>query len=138
MKGTMNVIKVTMVVDIPPTTNHLYSSIAYFDAKSGKHRCRRVLSAEGRNYKEVIGWQAKINAGHSKWEYSGGRIHFEIGIAFPDRRRRDITNRVKVLEDGIAEALGFDDSVVDSFHISRLPNDKMNPHVRVLFYETET
>ena len=130
--------KIGFVVDIPPTTNHLYSSIDYFDAKSGKHRCRRVLSAAGRNYKEAIGWQVKMIARNKEWEYSGGRMHFEIGIAFPDRRRRDITNRVKVLEDGIAEALGFDDFVVDSFHITRLPNDNTNPHVRVLFYETET
>ena len=133
----MNELKIAFVVDIPPTTNHLYNSVSFWDAKSQKHRCRRILSQEGKSYKEVIGWQAKMNAAQSGWVYAGGRLHFEIGIAFPDNRRRDITNRVKVLEDGIAEALGFDDSVVDSFKVERLPNDKMNPHVRVLFYETE-
>lgn len=122
-------------VDVPPSTNNLYASIPYWDAKAGKNRCRRALTQKARNYKEVVGWTVKSAVNEQGWEYNGGRLAFTMRVTYRDRRRRDITNCIKVVEDAVAETLGFDDTVVDSFIIVRAGVDRNRPHVSVTLTE---
>jgi Holliday junction resolvase RusA-like endonuclease len=61
-----------------------------------------------------------------------------MDLVFRDRRRRDITNCIKIVEDAAAEALGFDDTVVDVCLVRRMGVDKHNPRARVSIQEIES
>ena len=122
----------SILVDIPPTVNHLYYDVPYKNRKTGKYHCRRRLSDEGKNYKETVGWTIKGQAQEDGWEYkSGDRIHITLDLTFGDNRRRDITNCIKVIEDAVSEALAFDDRVVDEFFVRRVGIEKGNPYAWV-------
>jgi Holliday junction resolvase RusA-like endonuclease len=113
-------------VDIPPSLNHLYGTTVFTDS-GGSLRSRRYLTADGKNYKEAVMWETKSKANAKGWEYKGGRIALAIGLRFPNKKRRDISNCIKILEDAIAETLGFDDRVVDSILVQRVGINKERP-----------
>lgn len=118
----------TIETEIPPSTNN-----AYVNSSRG-----RVLSAVARAFKDATGWQALILARQLRWRYQQGhRIGIKIDLYFKDDRRRDIDNCAKLVIDAIAQALGFDDCIVDDLHIRRRPPDKQNPRcvVKVEQYE---
>ncbi|MHC4560626.1 MAG: RusA family crossover junction endodeoxyribonuclease [Planctomycetota bacterium] len=116
-----------LIVDVPPSLNNLY-------ATSRRHG-GRFMTAQGRQYKKSVGWLTVDAMMRQVWEYKGGRIALGIGLVFPNKRRRDISNCIKILEDAISEVLGFDDRVVDSVLVQRLKNDKENPHAIVTVEE---
>ena len=121
-----------ILVDIPPTVNHLYYDIAYKKRGTSKYRCRRRLTDQGRDYKTAVGWTIKGKAQEFGWEYeSGDRIRITLDLTFGDNRRRDITNCIKVIEDAVSEALDFDDRVVDEFLVRRVGVEKGNPFAKV-------
>lgn len=88
---------------------------AYSNSKSGG----RYLTEVGKLYKDEVGWLARAAAMEQRWTYGGERLKLTMLIHFPDRRRRDISNAIKLCEDALAEALGFDDEVIDEWHIWR-------------------
>lgn len=100
---------------IPPSTNNAYST-----QKRGK-KVVRVLSEEGRDYKEKAGWVAKAEAMEQGFTpLPGKRFAFMLVLHFPDDRyRRDLDNRIKLLLDSVSSALGFDDSRVDVVIVMR-------------------
>lgn len=114
-------------IEVPRSTNNLYMDVPYRDKSSGKCRCRRVLTQEGRTYKDIAGYTIKAAANRAGWEYNGERLKITLHIYFKNRIRRDITNCIKIAEDAAAEALGFDDTVVDYFLVERAGIDKVLP-----------
>jgi hypothetical protein len=114
-------------IGVPRSTNNLYMDVSYRDKGTGKCRCRRVLTQEGRTYKDIAGYTIKAAANRAGWEYDGERLKMILRIYFENRIRRDITNCIKIAEDAAAEALGFDDTVVDSFLVERAGIDKVLP-----------
>ena len=122
-------------VSIPPSVNNLYINRTWKDRKTGKHVTRRILTQEAKTYKEVVSWEVTAAAMRAKWEYQGHRISFMLDLIFRDHRRRDITNCIKIIEDAVAEALGFDDRVVDYFLVRRMGVDKHHPVARVSIQE---
>lgn len=128
MNPTTEIINVS--VDVPPSVNHLYFSRPY--TKDGRQHCRRILTKQGKDYKEAVGWIIKMAANHAGWTYhEGDRLSIGLTLVFKDNRRRDITNCIKIIEDAAAEVLGFDDAVVDAFFVRRAGIDKNNPHARL-------
>jgi Holliday junction resolvase RusA-like endonuclease len=125
-------------VSIPPSVNNLYINRTWRDKKSGKRIVRRVMTKKARSYKQAAAWEVKGAALESGWEYTGKRISFHMDLVFRDRRRRDITNCIKIVEDAAAEALGFDDTVVDVCLVRRMGVDKHNPRARVSIQEIES
>ncbi len=125
-------------VSIPPSVNMLYLNRTFRDKKTGKQITRRILTQEAKTYKQVIGWEVVAIAMEKKWEYGGGRISMKLDLVFKDHRRRDITNCIKIVEDAVSEALGFDDRVVDSFLVRRTGVDKHLPRARVSIQEIES
>lgn len=122
-------------VSIPPSVNNLYINRTYRSKDTGKTVTRRILTNKAREYKEIVGWEAKASAMAANWEYGGDRISFRLDLVFRDHRKRDITNCIKVIEDSVAEALGFDDRVVDVFIVRRMGVDKHNPRARISLQE---
>lgn len=107
---------------IPPTTNNAYATV----------RGRRVLSADGRKYKADIGRIVRHVAAQQGWRYiEGQRLAVRLRLHFPDNRRCDIANREKLAVDALAEALGFDDAMIDELLLQRGACDKAHPRCDV-------
>jgi Holliday junction resolvase RusA-like endonuclease len=119
-------------VDVPPSVNNLYISVRR------KGACHRVLTSEGRNYKQVAGWAIIDAARECDWEYNGERLSMCLDISFKDRRRRDITNCIKIIEDAASEVLGFDDTMVDAFLVRRVAPNKKRPGARLYISKLDT
>ena len=99
---------ITLRLPFPESTNHLYATV----------HGRRILSAQGKAYKEEVGWLVR-----SAW---GGQpaLRGSVALAFevhcPDRRRRDLDNLLKIMQDGLQEGGAFlNDAQVDDLHIMR-------------------
>lgn len=109
---------------LPPPLNN-----AYF---TDRRNVRRVLSAAGRQYKNLI----KQHVGRTQFAQAerpkGTRYAMTYVLYFPDNRRTDLSNRPKLLEDALAEACSFDDSAVDKIVIARGGIDKLNPRCDVM------
>ena len=106
----MNKILLSMELDgLPPTVNHLYRSTT-----GG----RRYKTAEGREYQDEV---SAIIAGvwGDRPAYTGA-VELRIEYETADRRRWDIDNRVKALQDclGMAGVLK-DDAQVEVLHVER-------------------
>lgn len=111
------------VIPVPPTVNKLYFT--------NKRTGRRTLTNKGRTYKTYVGWIVQSWAMEYNWIYAGGSVAIEMSIYFPNKRKRDITNCIKVAEDGISEALGFDDRLCREFTVRLAGYDKENPRAIV-------
>ena len=94
---------------LPPTVNHLYRT-----SRSGF----RYKTERGRKYQEQISSQLA-----EKWQYRPpypGEIELRIKFIVKTRRKWDIDNRVKALQDCLSMAsLIEDDSQVQILHVER-------------------
>lgn len=101
---------VTLHLPWPPTTNHLYATVA------GK----RVLTKAGRAYKRLVAQEVMV-ARASEAFPTPVWASLTITAYFPDHRRRDLSNLVKLVEDGLTEgAVWSDDRQVGEIHLYKL------------------
>lgn len=91
---------------LPPSSNSLYPT-----GRDGK----RHLSAKGKAYKEKIQKRLMVDKALDRCPDPPFSLH--LHLRFPDARRRDCTNQIKLLEDSIFQYLGFDDSLIYDVHI---------------------
>ena len=105
---------------LPPTVNHLYRS-----TRTG----RRYKTALGKLYGDYIAlnfmniWKAKAYE---------GPIELRIKLTASNRRRWDIDNRVKALQDGLmAGGVIKDDSQVEVLHVERSYGKHAMTHIEI-------
>lgn len=118
----------TLIAPVPPSLNNAYTN--------GKGHGRRVLTKEGRDYKATVAQILLCKARPANgFELAIGRPDRRIGLAlrlwFRTRQRRDISNCVKLIEDALAEQLGFDDCAVDRLIVERAGFDVERPRCEV-------
>ena len=118
----------TLIAPIPPSLNNAYTN--------GRGHGRRVLTKEGRDYKATVAQILLCKAQPSNgFELAISKPERRIGLAlrlwFRTRQRRDISNCVKLLEDALAEQLGFDDCAVDRLIVERAGFDAARPRCEV-------
>lgn len=106
------------LVDIPPTSNHRLMPV---QAAKG---LRLVKTPEYRRWME----QAVISLSKQNLEHRAKilneRLAVFITVTFPDRRRRDIDNLLKPVNDALTKAgVIADDSLIDYECVMRLPVD---------------
>ena len=92
---------------LPPSTNHLY----YSDRKTGT----RHLTNKAAAYKEELMWKLKRGGAKELCPPRPFAVHYHF--RFPDRRKRDLSNQIKLIEDAVFEALGHDDRHVNDIHL---------------------
>jgi crossover junction endodeoxyribonuclease RusA len=98
----------------PPSVNR------YYRAVNG----RNILSAEGRRYKTVAVAELLKQRAHWFENHFGNvsRIKITFRVTPPDRRKRDLSNLLKAIEDVMTHAgVWGDDSQIDHLTIIRLP-----------------
>ena len=98
----------TLTVPLPPTTNHIYRA-----TKAG----RVYMTKEARRYKTSVGLMARAK----HWDYpAGARLAVGLVLHFPHGKQHlDLDNRLKLLLDSCAAALGLNDSALDELHVMR-------------------
>ncbi len=98
---------------MPPTVNHYWLL-----NRNGSRR----LSDEAISFRVRAGYEAKARAAELGWQYPpDARLALTVRLTFGSRRRADIDNRCKPILDTLADALGFDDSVIDRLVVERAP-----------------
>ena len=99
---------------LPPTVNHIYRS---------KKNGRRYKTAEGREYQEAVSELMRRQYKHG--EVYSGRAGLRISFMVKDRRRWDIDNRVKALQDCLTLSRVLkDDSQIDMLQVERHKGDR--------------
>ena len=112
--------RLTMVVDLPPSVNHLYFT---------DQRGRRLLTQEGRAYRQHV--EQTLMTQRARLRCPDPPYEIWMWFLFPDKRRRDTSNLIKHLEDCISRYLMYDDSC---HHISHqyAALDRGNPRAVVV------
>lgn len=108
---------IEFIFPFPPSVNHYYRSIPL----KGKG-CRMLLSKPGRLFKRKIKdviTEASYSDNGRLMPYAG-RLKITYYFYPPDKRKRDISNYVKALEDAMQDGGAFlNDSQVDFFSVER-------------------
>jgi Holliday junction resolvase RusA-like endonuclease len=115
LNDPMNTSYASFTLPYPPSLNNLYATV----------RGRRVLSAEGRNYKEGV----KLVLTMAGIQKVSGVIRLTVKVYRP-RKAGDLDNTLKVVLDGITGVGWEDDRQVEHIHAYRF-EDKANPRVEV-------
>ncbi len=102
---------------MPPSTNHLY----------GRGKSSVFLKEDVRTAKEAIGWEARS-------QYPGeplpGPLKVTVDLFWPDRRKHDIDNGLKLLLDALTGIVWEDDDQVSDLRV-RKAIDQVEPRVEV-------
>jgi crossover junction endodeoxyribonuclease RusA len=97
----------------PPSLNHLYATF----------RGRRILSREGRQYKEVVAaLVGPVNC-------ATGSLSVSVD-AYRPRKSGDLDNTLKALLDSLTGIIWQDDSQIVELHARRF-DDKKDPRVEI-------
>ena len=115
-----------LIVGIPPSVNHSHVNIRKGD------RNMRIRSQATKEYMIDTGWLAKRWMVISKWKMSDRekKIIMRIWIFWPDNRRRDADNLIKLLQDSLTDILWQDDRQVLP-RIMDFTVDKQNPRMEI-------
>lgn len=113
---------------LPPTVNGMYRSM-----KGGQ----RYKVGECRSYQERVSGLMR-----RRWEQNEpylGQAELKIEYRTKDRRRWDIDNRVKALQDClISSGVLKDDCQIDSLQVRRLHSDATSTYLRLSEYESNS
>jgi crossover junction endodeoxyribonuclease RusA len=96
-----------LTLPYPPSVNGYWSTF----------RGRQIISKAGRLY--VVAVQSSVLEQQARARLTG-RLHVNIWVYPPDRRRRDLDNVCKATFDALAKAGVYeDDSQIDKFSVER-------------------
>jgi crossover junction endodeoxyribonuclease RusA len=107
----------TLTLPLPPSANNLYVNAR------GRGR---ILSKAGREYKQAV----RILAMGARLPLLRGDVVLTMTVYFPNRRRRDLDNTLKVCQDSLTGVAYADDSQVCELHLYR-EYDSGNPRAEV-------
>lgn len=120
---------------LPPSTNHLYAT-----GKDGK----RHKTKAARDYEEdVLKTVLAASGDRSRPVEDRVKLHrefvapiaLEAWVYFAQKRKRqDLSNRLKLLEDTLAKAFGFDDSLITELVLHKR-FDASNPRCEVVLVD---
>ena len=119
-------IEINLTLPCVPSLNHVYRNVAI------NHR---ILTPKGKAWKEEVKWIALSERAKQFWELSTDeKLVMELEIFWPDFRRRDADNCIKLLSDTL-EGILYED---DRWILPRVLNwavDVENPRVEVKIYK---
>lgn len=111
-----------LTLPMPPTVNDAWILMPYRDKDDGKLKVRKILTDDHRQFRStVIG---RVKGDMLRNELRGqpllGRLEMVVMLFFANRRRTDVDNRVKPLQDALTHAGAYnDDSQIDELVVRR-------------------
>ncbi|MBI4000790.1 MAG: RusA family crossover junction endodeoxyribonuclease [Nitrospira defluvii] len=116
-----------LTLPVPPSVNHQYATV----------NGRRLLSAKGRAYKDLVGQQILVALAQSPHRGTLGQIlrqaslSLSIHFFFASALRRDTDGGLKIAQDALCEGLGLNDNRVVEIHLYKF-QDRDNPRMDLL------
>lgn len=98
--------RLTVVLPVPPSVNGMYIH--------SRWGTRLTPAAEAYRQEAVL--RAREALRGAQWP-SRACYRLTVDVWFANRRRRDLDNTLKVLQDSLAAALGFNDSQITELHV---------------------
>lgn len=96
-----------LIIDgLPPSVNHLYHNALI------NGRRMRVLNKKGKLWREDARLMAMIWAKRNRWTKSDGKVVMRLWFYYPDKRRRDSHNFLKLIADSLEGILYEDDKML--------------------------
>jgi len=106
--------RLTIVLTLPPSVNSMYRT---WGGRIIKSEAYRLWIEEAR---------FDINRQHVRARIPEPRYEVHLWMMLPDRKRRDLSNMVKAIEDVVSDYLGYDDKLHDVIHLYKAL-DRVNP-----------
>ena len=106
---------------LPPSINHQYATV----------RGRRILSKTSRNYKAMISRLVMLHARKTPRFAQYPKLNpivLTLHFYFLTLLKRDLDGGLKIVQDGICEALEINDNLVMEIHLYKHV-DRQNPRV---------
>lgn len=117
--------ELSLVLKVPPSVNHMYQN-----AGRGKR-----LTKQAKEY--ILDAQNKCKKAmkEQKWKRDKEYVWFvmDLYFYFPDKRRRDSHNTLKLLTDSLEGLLFYDDYYLLP-RIQHVCLDRDNPRLEIIFY----
>ncbi|MFD1179509.1 RusA family crossover junction endodeoxyribonuclease [Paenibacillus puldeungensis] len=116
---------------LAPSVNHMYIT-----ARRG-HKNVRVLTKDAQQWRDEMiaianNWRVK-----NKWSTADRKVIVRLWFYFPDKRRRDTHNGLKVLLDALEDALIYEDDKLALPQVIDFEFDKQNPRIEIEFEKVE-
>lgn len=110
---------------MPPSVNEAWHHVAYVDNQEEDPRkqlkVRLVLTDEHRAFRNEVIYRVRLSHRDEPLE---GRLDLRLFLFYSNRRRTDLDNRVKPVQDAMTHAKVYnDDSQIDHLDVSRIPTD---------------
>ena len=118
---------IALTLPVPPSVNHQYATV----------NGRRLLSAKGRAFKELVGQQILValaqssHRGTLRRALSQASLSLSIQFFFASALRRDTDGGLKIAQDALCEGLGLNDNRLGETHLYKY-QDRDNPRMEVL------
>ncbi len=118
---------IALTLPVPPSINHQYATV----------NGRRLLSAKGRAYKELVGQQILValaqspHRGTLRHHLQEAYLSLSIHFFFASALRRDTDGGLKIAQDALCEGLGLNDNRVVETHLYK-HQDRDNPRMEIL------
>lgn len=119
----------TMSIPIPPSVNHMY-----IHKKNGS----KILTRNAKEYIKELQAICKKSKKEQGWKTDKEHVWYvmDLYFYFPDKRKRDSHNCLKLLLDCL-EGLLFENDYYILPRIQYVTLDRDNPRVEVVFYPQE-
>jgi crossover junction endodeoxyribonuclease RusA len=108
----------------------------YLNAKVGK-RLIKILSKPAKIWVDDTVIKATMWRKETKWETAHHKTYVKLWYYFPDNRRRDTHNTLKILMDALEDAGIYIDDRWALPHIMNFEIDKNNPRLEIEFQKLE-
>ena len=115
-----------LTLPLPPSVNHSHINIRK------RYRLMRIRSTATKDYMCEAGWLAKGWCAAEKWTppTKDRKIIMRVWVWFPDKRKRDADNILKILQDSLTGIMWLDDRQVMP-RVMDVGVDKQNPRVEI-------
>lgn len=114
---------------IPPSVNHQYRNALV------RGRRIRVLTKEAQQWADNTVVTANLWRSKNKWRTAKGKVILRLWFFYPDNRKRDTHNALKLLLDSLEDALIYDNDKFALPQIMDFQIDKQLPRVEIEFEE---
>lgn len=117
---------IELTLPVPPSVNHQYATV----------NGRRLLSAKGRAYKNLVGQQILVALAQSPHRGTLEQLlrqtslSLSIHFFFASALRRDTDGGLKIAQDALCEGLGVNDNRVVEIHLYK-SQDRDNPRMDI-------